>query len=94
MGLTNRGERCRRDQHVFLRDNGACRTATRRPKAPCHRIRPDTLPLGAGLTEGEVDWLVRNEFARTADDILWRRTKLGLRFNATETAALARILAR
>ena len=49
---------------------------------------------GAGLTEGEVDWLVRNEFARTADDILWRRTKLGLRFNATETAALARILAR
>ena len=55
---------------------------------------PGGRDLGAGLTEGEVDWLVRNEFARTADDILWRRTKLGLRFNATETAALARILAR
>ncbi len=49
--------------------------------------------LGWGLTEGEVDWLVRNEYARTAEDILWRRTKLGLRFGAPETAALARLLA-
>lgn len=35
--------------------------------------------FGATLTGAEVDFLVRNEFARTADDILWRRTKLGLR---------------
>jgi glycerol-3-phosphate dehydrogenase len=31
-----------------------------------------------GLFEVEADWLVRQEWAQTADDILWRRTKLGL----------------
>ncbi len=34
--------------------------------------------FGGGLTTHEVDWLVRNEWARTADDIIWRRTKFGL----------------
>jgi glycerol-3-phosphate dehydrogenase len=31
-----------------------------------------------GLFEVEADWLVKQEWAQTADDILWRRTKLGL----------------
>ncbi len=31
-----------------------------------------------GLFEAEADWLVKQEWAHTADDILWRRTKLGL----------------
>ncbi|WP_061932193.1 glycerol-3-phosphate dehydrogenase [Aureimonas sp. AU22] len=44
--------------------------------------------LGHGLTEREVAWLVRNEWARTAEDVLWRRSKLGLRFAPAETAAL------
>ncbi len=34
--------------------------------------------FGAGLLEAEVRWLVDNEWARSADDILWRRTRLGL----------------
>ena len=34
--------------------------------------------LGDGLYEAEVDYLVRREWARTAEDILWRRSKLGL----------------
>ncbi|MBB4041478.1 glycerol-3-phosphate dehydrogenase [Microvirga flocculans] len=34
--------------------------------------------FGAGLTAAEVDYLVRCEWARTAEDILWRRSKLGL----------------
>ncbi|MDP6345205.1 MAG: glycerol-3-phosphate dehydrogenase [Alphaproteobacteria bacterium] len=34
--------------------------------------------FGAGLTEREIDYLVANEWAATADDILWRRTKCGL----------------
>ncbi len=38
--------------------------------------------FGAGLTEREVAWLKRTEWAHTAEDILWRRSKLGLRFNA------------
>ena len=31
------------------------------------------------LTEREIDYMIDNEWARTADDILWRRTKLGLK---------------
>jgi len=42
--------------------------------------------FGATLTATEVDWLMTHEFARTAEDILWRRTKLGLR--QTDAAAL------
>jgi glycerol-3-phosphate dehydrogenase len=33
---------------------------------------------GAGFTERELDWLIRREWAHTADDVLWRRSKLGL----------------
>ena len=35
--------------------------------------------FGAGLYACEVDHLMRHEFAQTAEDILWRRTKLGLK---------------
>ncbi len=49
--------------------------------------------FGADLTEREVAWLTRTEWARTADDILWRRSKLGLRFSPEETIALERHLA-
>jgi glycerol-3-phosphate dehydrogenase len=44
--------------------------------------------FGASLTEGEVIWLIEHEFAKTAEDILWRRSKLGLRMTAGEIAAL------
>jgi glycerol-3-phosphate dehydrogenase len=49
--------------------------------------------FGHGLTTAEVDYLVRSEWARTTDDILWRRTKLGLHFTEAETARLAAYLA-
>jgi glycerol-3-phosphate dehydrogenase len=32
---------------------------------------------------------MRHEWARTAEDVLWRRGKLGLRLSAAEAAALA-----
>ena len=44
--------------------------------------------FGAGLCAREVDWLWRNEYARSADDILWRRSKLGLRLTPKEVAEL------
>ena len=50
--------------------------------------------FGAGLTEAEVRWLVAREYARTAEDIVWRRTKLGLRMTAAQIAALDDWLAR
>jgi len=44
--------------------------------------------FGHNLYAAEVDWLVQNEFAQTADDILWRRTKLGLHLTADEKQSL------
>lgn len=41
------------------------------------------------LTEAEVRYLMQEEWAETADDILWRRTKLGLHLSSAEKAALA-----
>jgi glycerol-3-phosphate dehydrogenase len=45
-------------------------------------------PFGATLTEREVSYLMTHEWARTADDVVWRRSKLGLRLSAAEIAAL------
>ena len=39
---------------------------------------------GAGLTRAEVDYLVAHEWARTSEDVLWRRSKLGLHMTAEE----------
>ena len=44
--------------------------------------------FGAGLSEAEVGWLQREEWARTASDVLWRRSKLGLQMNAAQQATL------
>jgi glycerol-3-phosphate dehydrogenase len=44
--------------------------------------------FGATLTEAEVRWLMEREFARTAEDVLWRRSKLGLHLTGEEAAAL------
>nr|WP_272214235.1 glycerol-3-phosphate dehydrogenase C-terminal domain-containing protein [Marinicella sp. W31]MDC2878485.1 glycerol-3-phosphate dehydrogenase C-terminal domain-containing protein [Marinicella sp. W31] len=44
--------------------------------------------FGAGLFEAEVRWLVDHEFARRAEDIVFRRTKFGLRMSSAEIAAL------
>tara|TARA_R110002094_G_scaffold1077_1_gene5602 strand:- start:715 stop:2313 length:1599 start_codon:yes stop_codon:yes gene_type:complete len=44
--------------------------------------------FGSNLTEREVSWLVEREFANTAEDIIWRRSKLGLRMTPQEIDAL------
>jgi glycerol-3-phosphate dehydrogenase len=44
--------------------------------------------FGAGLTEREVRYLAEREWARSADDVLWRRSKLGLRMSPEETRRL------
>lgn len=44
--------------------------------------------FGATLTETEVRWLMDHEFARRAEDIVWRRSKLGLRMQPEQIAAL------
>ena len=44
--------------------------------------------FGADLTEREVTWLMQHEYAQTAEDVIWRRSKLGLRMSADEISAL------
>ncbi|KLE34726.1 glycerol-3-phosphate dehydrogenase [Aurantiacibacter luteus] len=49
--------------------------------------------FGCGLSEAEVEYLRRNEWAVSAEDVLWRRTKLGLHMSAAEVAGLESYLA-
>lgn len=44
--------------------------------------------FGATLTEVEVRWLMDHEFARHAEDVVWRRSKLGLRLSQNEIASI------
>ena len=44
--------------------------------------------FGGGLTEAEVRYLMNEEWALCAEDILWRRSKLGIRLSKTEIAEL------
>jgi len=59
------------------------------------RSRADLGPaFGPELTAAEVRYLMTHEWARFADDILWRRSKLGLTIKPEEREALAAFMAR
>lgn len=45
--------------------------------------------IAPGLYEGEVDYLQREEWAAGADDVLWRRSKLGLHMTPAERERVA-----
>ncbi|MCX2560443.1 glycerol-3-phosphate dehydrogenase [Acetobacter farinalis] len=45
--------------------------------------------LGGDLTTREVDYLIEKEWARTPEDVLWRRSKLGLHLNEAEKNSVA-----
>ena len=46
--------------------------------------------FGATLTAAEVRWMMRHEYARDTADVLWRRSRLGLRLDAAQVDALQR----
>ncbi len=50
--------------------------------------------FGADLTAAELHYLMTKEWAQTADDVLWRRSKLGLRFSDAQRTALDRFMAQ
>lgn len=50
--------------------------------------------FGGGLYAREVDYLMRREWAREADDVLWRRTKCGLWASASDRERLAHWMAQ
>lgn len=49
--------------------------------------------FGADLTAVEVRYLMQKEWAKTADDVLWRRSKLGLRISQAQRQTLERFMA-
>jgi glycerol-3-phosphate dehydrogenase len=58
------------------------------------RVLDDLGPrFGTGLTAAEVRYLMRFEWAQTADDVLWRRSKLGLGLAKTDARGLAHFMA-
>ncbi|HWK45076.1 MAG TPA: glycerol-3-phosphate dehydrogenase [Stellaceae bacterium] len=50
--------------------------------------------LGADLTEAELRYLVNHEWARSAEDVIWRRSKLGLRMTPAEIAIIDDMIPR
>ncbi|MEM6913956.1 MAG: glycerol-3-phosphate dehydrogenase C-terminal domain-containing protein, partial [Pseudomonadota bacterium] len=44
--------------------------------------------FGATLTAKEVLWLMHREYAKTAEDVVWRRSKLGLRMTPEQIKTL------
>jgi len=47
------------------------------------------IDFGAGLTEAEIAYLQEAEWARSAEDVLWRRSKLGLHMSGAERDGVA-----
>ncbi|MEO0937399.1 MAG: glycerol-3-phosphate dehydrogenase [Pseudomonadota bacterium] len=45
--------------------------------------------FGATLTEAELRWMMSREYAQEVDDVIWRRTKLGLRLSPAQIAEIA-----
>lgn len=48
--------------------------------------------FGATLTATEARWLITREYARTAEDVIWRRSKLGLRLDEKQVAKLEKFI--
>ena len=48
--------------------------------------------FGGGLYERELRYLFDNEWAREADDVLWRRTKCGLHMTEAERVRVADVM--
>jgi len=48
--------------------------------------------FGHGLTEAEVRYLIINEWAQVAEDVVWRRSKLGIRFTKQQMTRLSQFM--
>ena len=83
-----------RQEYPFLSEPEACRyvrhygTETRRILGRSRRREDLGRTFGVELTEAEVAYLMANEYALVAADVVWRRTKAGLRMTADDLAAL------
>jgi glycerol-3-phosphate dehydrogenase len=67
-------------------------TRVERVLGPARRIEELAPCFGEDLTAIEVRYLMQREWAQTEEDVLWRRTKLGLRLSGDERASLAQFM--
>jgi glycerol-3-phosphate dehydrogenase len=87
-----------RADYPFLSEKWAARlvraygTEARQVLGPAKTAADLGRDFGATLTEAEVRWQMTREYARGPQDVLWRRTKLGLRLTPAEVAALAEFM--
>jgi glycerol-3-phosphate dehydrogenase len=89
-----------RARDAFFARHAHIAEATLRPIFRRHGARADEVvgdgdlgeDYGAGLTERELRYFVEREWARTAEDVLWRRTKAGLTMSAVQRARVAAVL--
>ena len=58
-----------------------------------HSLRALGAEVAPGVYEAELRYLYDEEWARTGDDVLWRRSKLGLHLNMAERTAVSRWMA-
>jgi glycerol-3-phosphate dehydrogenase len=76
--------------HRYVRHYG---TRARRFLGTAQSLADLGQDFGYGLYQREVDYLVSSEWARSADDILWRRSKLGLRLATEQVSKLDEYIA-
>src|SRR6266567_4496169 len=87
-----------RKSRPFLSEEHALRlvraygTRVERVLGPARRLEDLGPCLGGDLTGAEVRYLMEREWAQTEDDVLWRRSKLGLSFSPLEREGLARFM--
>ena len=65
---------------------------TPRVLGAAQRVKDLGRNFGACLTEREIEFLRAEEWAQTAEDVLWRRTKCGLHMDAAEREAVQRFI--
>lgn len=70
----------------FVRSYG---TLAHQILSSCSAIKDMGKHFGAGLYECEVQYLIDAEWAQSANDVIWRRTKLGLRLSKEEQIVLS-----
>lgn len=81
-------------EYPFLNAEAALRlarsygTETRKILGTARRIDDLGRSFGYGFTERELQWLVEEEWAQSAEDVLWRRSKLGLHLDQNAVTAI------
>jgi glycerol-3-phosphate dehydrogenase len=75
--------------HALQRMAGAYGTRVHAVLGPARRLADLGEPVAEGLYEAELDYLVAREWATCAEDVLWRRSKLGLHLSPAQRQRVA-----